>query len=270
MAGYSVGSMMMKPASQSSRVGGTTRFAWQATLPRGSRRSTRRSQSPSRCSVCICSKTVVARRRQHAADDDVPDLAAGVAADDRDRPRGAHRATISRRAQATGRFPAAFVGSPHGRTDRSHLLQRHGQRPHARRSDRRRSVRDGSRGSPAARAPSSRPRRRYSRTSSGQSTGTRRRRRSKRQKIGDLRWADGYAFGTPVRFGNPAAQLKQYLDMAGGLWFEGALADKPVTAFTSAMYPYGGLRVDDPRPQQRLLPLGLRARASRLHRPRRG
>ena len=39
MAGYSVGSMMMKPASQSGRVAGTTRFAWQATLPRGSRSS---------------------------------------------------------------------------------------------------------------------------------------------------------------------------------------------------------------------------------------
>jgi NAD(P)H dehydrogenase (quinone) len=57
----------------------------------------------------------------------------------------------------------------------------------------------------------------------------------------DLRWADGYAFGTPTRFGNPSSQLKQYLDLAGGLWFEGALADKPVTSFTSAMYPDGGL-----------------------------
>lgn len=60
-------------------------------------------------------------------------------------------------------------------------------------------------------------------------------------RLEDLRWADGYAFGTPTRFGNPAAQLKQFLDMAGGLWFEGALADKPVTSFTSAMYPDGGL-----------------------------
>jgi NAD(P)H dehydrogenase (quinone) len=57
----------------------------------------------------------------------------------------------------------------------------------------------------------------------------------------DLEWADGYAFGTPTRFGNPAAQLKQYLDLAGGLWFQGSLADKPVTTFTSAMYPDGGL-----------------------------
>jgi NAD(P)H dehydrogenase (quinone) len=59
--------------------------------------------------------------------------------------------------------------------------------------------------------------------------------------LDDLRWADGYAFGTPTRFGNPAAQLKQYLDTAGGLWFEGALADKAVTSFTTALYPDGGL-----------------------------
>jgi NAD(P)H dehydrogenase (quinone) len=60
-------------------------------------------------------------------------------------------------------------------------------------------------------------------------------------KLEDLEWANGFAFGTPTRFGNPAAQLKQFLDMAGGLWFEGALADKPVTTFTSALYPEGGL-----------------------------
>jgi NAD(P)H dehydrogenase (quinone) len=60
-------------------------------------------------------------------------------------------------------------------------------------------------------------------------------------ELDDLEWADGFAFGTPTRFGNPAAQLKQYLDTAGGLWFKGALADKAVTTFTSAMYPNGGL-----------------------------
>src|SRR4029079_12269050 len=31
--------------------------------------------------------------------------------------------------------------------------------------------------------------------------------------LDDLQWAEGYAFGTPTRFGNPAAQLKQYLDL---------------------------------------------------------
>ena len=57
MGGYSVGSMMMKPAAQSARREGTTRFACTATLPRGSRRSSLRRESSAR-SACICSKTV--------------------------------------------------------------------------------------------------------------------------------------------------------------------------------------------------------------------
>ncbi|MEV4110178.1 NAD(P)H:quinone oxidoreductase [Nonomuraea sp. NPDC049695] len=58
--------------------------------------------------------------------------------------------------------------------------------------------------------------------------------------IEDLAWADAFAFGTPTRFGTPAAQLKQFIDQAGGLWREGGLADKPVTAFTSAANRHGG------------------------------
>ena len=58
--------------------------------------------------------------------------------------------------------------------------------------------------------------------------------------LADLEWAHGYAFGTPSRFGNVAAQLKQFMDSAGGLWANGALANKPVTAFTTAMNPHGG------------------------------
>ena len=56
----------------------------------------------------------------------------------------------------------------------------------------------------------------------------------------DLQWADAYAFGTPTRFGNVAAQLKQFLDTTGPLWFNGELADKAATGFTSAMNPHGG------------------------------
>jgi NAD(P)H dehydrogenase (quinone) len=58
--------------------------------------------------------------------------------------------------------------------------------------------------------------------------------------LGDLEWADGYAFGTPTRYGAPAAQLKQFLDTAGSLWQEGKLADKPVTAFVSSAEQHGG------------------------------
>lgn len=58
--------------------------------------------------------------------------------------------------------------------------------------------------------------------------------------VEDLAWADAFAFGTPTRFGAPAAQLKQFIDQAGGLWREGGLADKPVTAFTAAANRHGG------------------------------
>jgi NAD(P)H dehydrogenase (quinone) len=58
--------------------------------------------------------------------------------------------------------------------------------------------------------------------------------------VDDLAWADAFAFGTPTRFGAPAAQLKQFIDQAGGLWRDGRLADKPVTAFTSAFNRHGG------------------------------
>ncbi|MGH3166080.1 MAG: NAD(P)H:quinone oxidoreductase [Trebonia sp.] len=58
--------------------------------------------------------------------------------------------------------------------------------------------------------------------------------------LADLEWADGYAFGTPTRYGAPAAQLKQFLDTAGSLWQEGKLADKPVTTFVSSAEQHGG------------------------------
>lgn len=56
----------------------------------------------------------------------------------------------------------------------------------------------------------------------------------------DIEWADGLAFGTPTRFGNVAAQLKVFLDLAGELWQEGKLIDKVGTAFTSAQTEHGG------------------------------
>ena len=59
-------------------------------------------------------------------------------------------------------------------------------------------------------------------------------------RLEDLEWADGIAFGTPTRFGNVAAQLKVFLDLAGELWEEGRLIDKVATAFTSAQTVHGG------------------------------
>jgi NAD(P)H dehydrogenase (quinone) len=56
----------------------------------------------------------------------------------------------------------------------------------------------------------------------------------------DVRWADGLAFGSPTRFGNISAQLKQFLDSTGPLWAAGELANKVATGFTSASNRHGG------------------------------
>jgi NAD(P)H dehydrogenase (quinone) len=58
--------------------------------------------------------------------------------------------------------------------------------------------------------------------------------------LDDLEWADGYAFGTPTRYGAVSAQLKQFIDSASRLWHEGKLADKPVTTFVSSAEQHGG------------------------------
>ncbi|AZB43194.1 NAD(P)H:quinone oxidoreductase [Bacillus sp. FJAT-42376] len=58
--------------------------------------------------------------------------------------------------------------------------------------------------------------------------------------LADLEWADAIIFSVPTRFGNVPSQMKQYLDMTGGLWFEGKLANKVVSAMASASNPHGG------------------------------
>lgn len=56
----------------------------------------------------------------------------------------------------------------------------------------------------------------------------------------DLRQCDGLALGSPTRFGNMAAPLKYFLDGTSELWLNGALIDKPATAFTSTASLHGG------------------------------
>jgi len=56
----------------------------------------------------------------------------------------------------------------------------------------------------------------------------------------DLVWADGIAFGSPTRYGNMAAQLKQFIDQTGGLWAQGKLINKVAGFFTSTSTPHGG------------------------------
>lgn len=56
----------------------------------------------------------------------------------------------------------------------------------------------------------------------------------------DMEWANAYLFSSPTRYGNATSQIRAFIDTLGPLWFEGKLADKPVTALTSAMNPHGG------------------------------
>jgi len=55
-----------------------------------------------------------------------------------------------------------------------------------------------------------------------------------------LEQADAIIFGTPTRFGNMAAQMRNYLDQTGGLWARGALIGKIGSVFASTATQHGG------------------------------
>lgn len=52
--------------------------------------------------------------------------------------------------------------------------------------------------------------------------------------------ADGIIFGTPTRFGNMAAQMRNFLDQTGGLWVKGGLVGKVGSVFASTGTQHGG------------------------------
>lgn len=56
----------------------------------------------------------------------------------------------------------------------------------------------------------------------------------------DLELADGIVWGIPTRFGNMPAQVKQFIDTAGGLWAEGKLEDKATGIMSSSNTIHGG------------------------------
>lgn len=56
----------------------------------------------------------------------------------------------------------------------------------------------------------------------------------------DLEWADAIIFSTPTRFGVMASQMKQFLDLTGGLWAQGKTVNKVISAMSSAQNPHGG------------------------------
>jgi len=58
--------------------------------------------------------------------------------------------------------------------------------------------------------------------------------------VDELAEYDAIVFGTPTRFGNMAAQMRNFLDQTGGLWFGGKLIGKVGSVFASTASQHGG------------------------------
>ncbi len=58
--------------------------------------------------------------------------------------------------------------------------------------------------------------------------------------IDELPGYDAIIFGAPTRFGNMCAQMRNFLDQTGGLWFNGSLIGKVGGVFTSTATQHGG------------------------------
>ncbi len=58
--------------------------------------------------------------------------------------------------------------------------------------------------------------------------------------VDELAGYDAIIFGTPTRFGNMTAQMRNFLDQTGKLWMEGALIGKVASVFTSTGTQHGG------------------------------
>ncbi len=58
--------------------------------------------------------------------------------------------------------------------------------------------------------------------------------------IEELADYDAIIFGTPTRFGNMTAQMRNFLDQTGGLWTKGGLIGKVGSVFTSSATQHGG------------------------------
>lgn len=58
--------------------------------------------------------------------------------------------------------------------------------------------------------------------------------------VAELPEYDAIILGVPTRFGNMPAQMKNFLDQTGGLWFQGKLIGKAGSVFTSTATQHGG------------------------------
>ncbi|TAM02238.1 MAG: NAD(P)H:quinone oxidoreductase, type IV [Pusillimonas sp.] len=58
--------------------------------------------------------------------------------------------------------------------------------------------------------------------------------------IEDMEWANAYLIIAPTRYGVQASQMRSFIDTLGPLWAKGGLANKAVSAMTSAKNTHGG------------------------------
>ena len=58
--------------------------------------------------------------------------------------------------------------------------------------------------------------------------------------VDELPQYDAIIFGTPTRFGNMAAQMRNFLDQTGGHWMKGSLIGKVGSVFASTASQHGG------------------------------
>ncbi|TNF19788.1 MAG: NAD(P)H:quinone oxidoreductase type IV [Rhodobacteraceae bacterium] len=56
----------------------------------------------------------------------------------------------------------------------------------------------------------------------------------------DMEWANAYLISTGTRFGVMTSQMRAFIDTLGGVWAKGGLANKPISAMTSAQNAHGG------------------------------
>jgi NAD(P)H dehydrogenase (quinone) len=69
--------------------------------------------------------------------------------------------------------------------------------------------------------------------------------------------ADAIIFGTPTRFGNMAAQMRNFMDQTGPLWQKGALIGKVGSVFASTATQHGGQETTITSFHSTLLHLGM-------------
>jgi NAD(P)H dehydrogenase (quinone) len=76
-------------------------------------------------------------------------------------------------------------------------------------------------------------------------------------KVDNMAEADAIIFGTPTRYGNMCAQMRNFMDQTGGLWMKNALVGKVGSVFASTATQHGGQETTITSFHSTLLHLGM-------------